>query len=32
MGNHLFVIFAVSEVSLAVNLGTNCIFSHLHVW
>ena len=26
MGNHLFVIFAVLDVSLAVNLGINCSF------
>ena len=29
MGNHLFVIFAVLDVSLAVNLCINCSFLHL---
>ena len=36
MGNHLFVIFAVLDVSLAVNLCINCsffyIFTHTDVW
>jgi len=31
MGNHLFVIFAVLDVSLAVNLCINCSFLHLSV-
>ena len=30
-GNHLFVIFAVLDVSLAVNLCINCSFLHLYV-
>jgi len=31
MGNHLFVIFAVLDMSLAVNLCINCIFLHLYL-
>jgi len=31
MGNHLFVIFAVLDVSLAVNLCINCSFLHLYL-
>jgi len=31
MGNHLFVIFAVLDVSLAINLCINCSFLHLFV-
>ena len=30
MGNHLFVIFAVLDVSLAVNLCINCSFFYIY--